>query len=274
MTKIDAKTLVCATLARPNRRTSAPIMHNAAFDHLGLNYCYVAFEPADIGKAMDAVRALELVGVSVSRPYKEKVIQYLDQVDSLAARIGAVNCVHNDSGSLIGYNSDWVGARDALKEVTDLRRGQRIAILGAGGAARAVAFGLVEEGCDVALFNRTTDKGAAVAQEVGAQFGGRLEAVGHWGPDVIVNATSLGHGPREDVPVPEEALQSLEALMDIVVRADVSPLRARAEAHGIKTIGGSRMLVLQGAFTFKVFTGHDAPIEVMQAAVDRTLTLS
>src|SRR5664279_793690 len=113
---IDAKTLICATLAKPNRTTTAPIMHNAGFKELGLNYAYVAFEPDDIGNAMNAVRALKLVGVSVSTPYKKAVMEFLDEIDPTAQKIGAVNAVHNKDGRLIGYNCDWIGAVGALEE--------------------------------------------------------------------------------------------------------------------------------------------------------------
>ena len=118
--QINAETLLCATLANPNRKTTAPIMHNAGFDEVGVNMRYVAFEPKDIGNAMDAIRTLEFVGVSISKPYKEDVMQYLDDIDETARAIGAVNVVQNQGGKLVGYNSDWIGAVGALEEKIDL----------------------------------------------------------------------------------------------------------------------------------------------------------
>ncbi len=132
---VDAGTLICATLGKPNRSSMAPTLHNAGFKALGINFAYVSFEPDDIGAAMNAVRAFKMPGVSITSPYKQDVLEYLDEIDPTAKAIGAVNAVHNKNGKLVGYNCDWIGAVGALEEVTELKN-KRVAVLGAGGAAR------------------------------------------------------------------------------------------------------------------------------------------
>jgi shikimate dehydrogenase len=269
---IDGATRVCATFGNPNKRSTAPIMHNAAFDALGVNYRYLAFEPDDIGQAIDAVRALKFVGVSVSKPFKQTVLAHVDELDRTAAKIGAVNCVHNVNGKLIGYNSDWIGAVDALKEKCPVE-GRRVAVLGSGGAARAIVYGLLENKCSVFIFARNDSKGRELADNIGASFGGFFGDVPGVAPEILVNATSVGMAPdtRADLPVPESAFATARTVMDIVVRPDKSRLLERAERAGCTTIGGVRMLVLQGAFTFQLFTGLKAPTEAMQDAVERAL---
>jgi len=264
--KIDAETRICASLANPNRKTTAPIMHNAGFEAVGANLRYFALEPTDIGSAMAAIRALGFVGVSVSKPFKEKVIQYLDEIDDTARRIGAVNVVHNIDGILKGYNSDWIGAIGALEEQVELE-GQVVAVLGAGGAARAVAFGLVLRGAEVHIFNRTEERGSRLSSEIGVNWGGPLENAEELKANIVVNATPVGRQDAEVAPVGRKAIERADVVMDINVQKGMSKLLADAASSGAKTIAGVRMLVLQGVFAFELFSGKTAPIDVMQAAV-------
>lgn len=261
---IDAKTLICATLANPNRTTKAPIMYNAAFKELGLNYAYVAFEPDDIGQAMHAVRAFKMPGVSVSTPYKQAVMEFLDEIDPTAKKIGAVNAVKNNNGRLIGYNCDWMGAVGALEEVCSLKN-KKVALLGAGGAARAVAFGLIKKGAKVTLFNRTEERGRKLAADLGANFGGDLKEVTKFAPEILVNATSIDSKSKGFVQVEESVFSTVKIVMDIVTHR--TPLLESADKHGCTTVEGIRMLVLQGAFTFELLTGKKAPVDVMFNAV-------
>ncbi len=152
---ITASTRLCASLGHwpANRQTTSPIMQNAAFEELGLDYRWFVFQPADVGAAMAAIRTLNFAGVSVTKPFKEEIIAHLDELDPVAAAIGAVNLVHNAGGHLTGYNCDWIGAAGALAEKCELA-GQRVAVLGSGGAARAVVYGLRQRGCEVRVFSR------------------------------------------------------------------------------------------------------------------------
>ncbi len=264
--KIVATTRLCASLANPNKKTTAPIMHNAGFDAVGANLRYVAFQPDHIGKAIDAIKSLDFAGVSVSKPFKQEVIQYLDDIDEIAERIGAVNVVHNVNGCLKGYNSDWIGAVGALEEVTTLS-GKSVAVLGAGGAARAVAFGLMERGAKVKIYNRSTENGEKLASDLGAEWCGAPADFSPYSSEIIVNATPVGRQDSTLSLIDASSLNGVEVVMDINVQKTKSQLRLDAEKLGATTIGGVRMLVLQGVFAFELFSGMKAPVDVMQAAV-------
>lgn len=264
--KIIATTRLCASLANPNKKTTAPVMHNAGFDAVGANLRYVAFQPDDIGRAIDAVRTLDFVGVSVSKPFKQEVMQFLDEIDDVAARIGAVNVVHNVNGHLKGYNSDWIGAVGALEEVSGLKE-KKVAVLGAGGAARAVAFGLRERGAQVRIYNRSAESGQKLANDLGAEWGGSTTEFSANSCQILVNATPVGRQEPTSSLIDPSKLIGVETVMDINVQQAKSKLRLDAEKQGSKTIGGVRMLVLQGVFAFELFAETKAPIDVMQAAV-------
>lgn len=269
---ISAATRVGGSIGHwsPNRRTTSPIMNNAAFEELGIDLRWFAFEPDDLGQAMAAVRALNFVGVTVTKPFKEQVISYLDSLDLTAAKIGAVNLIHNSGGQLTGYNSDWIGATEALKERCQLD-GKRVAVLGSGGAARAVVFGLVHSNCEVHVFARSEAKGQALADDLGAAYGGQLPDAGSVRPQILVNATSIGNDLTSDVPVPDSVLGTANVVMDIISRPGRSRFLDRAVAAGADAIGGTRMLVLQGAFNVEVLTGAKAPAQTMQDAVERAM---
>lgn len=254
----------------PSRRTTSPIMNNAAFEELGVDLRWFAFEPADLGQAMAAARALNFVGVTVTRPFKEQVTSFVDSLDPTAAEIGAVNLVHNSGGRLTGYNSDWIGAAEALKEKCDLD-GQRVAVLGSGGAARAVVFGLVRSNCDVHVFARSEARGRALAGDLGAAYGGQIPDAASARPQILVNATSIGNDLTSDVPVPDSVFGTASVVMDIIARPGRSQLLDRAAAAGAEAIGGIRMLVLQAAFNVEMLTGMKAPVQVMQQAVEHAM---
>jgi shikimate dehydrogenase len=269
---ITASTRLCGSIGHwpPNRQTTSAIMQNAAFEELGIDMRWFVFQPDDIGAAMAAIRTLNFVGVSVTKPFKEQIIAHLDDLDPTAAAIGAVNLVHNAGGRLTGYNCDWIGAAGALAEKCSLA-GKRVAVLGSGGAARAVVYGLVRSECDVHVFSRSEPKGRAVAADLGAAYGGGLGEVAGVRPDILVNATSIGNDLQSDVPVPDDVFETAMIVMDVVTRPGRSALLERAATAGAQTIGGARMLALQGVFAFELLTGRQAPAETMQRAVDRAL---
>lgn len=270
MTDVNGATVVCATLAKPNKASTAPAMHNSGFQSLGLNFIYVAFEPDDIGRALSGVRALGLGGVSISAPYKQAAMEFVDEVDETARAIGAINTVKNDGGRLVGFNSDWIGAVRALEEKVDLG-GKRVTLLGAGGAARAIGYGLVQRRAVVSVFDRTADRGKALAADLGLTFAGELAEAAAARADIIINATSIGMNSTADIPVPSDVFRSADVVMDIVVRPRRTAFLQRAAEHGLTTIEGVRMLVHQGAWTFELFTGVEAPLEVMFSTVATSL---
>lgn len=272
---ITASTRLCGSLGHwpPGRQTTSAIMQNAAFDELGIDMRWFVFQPADIGSAMTAIRTLNFAGVGVTKPFKEQIIGHLDEMDPTAATIGAVNLVHNADGRLVGYNCDWIGAAGALAEKAALR-GMRVAVLGSGGAARAVVYGLMRSDAEVHVFSRSEPKGQTLAGSLGARYGGQLSDVPAVRPEILVNATSIGNDLRSDVPVPDDVFKSAGIVMDVVVRAGNSALLDRAAAAGAQAIGGVRMLVLQGVFAFELLTGRKAPAVTMQRAVERALAAS
>ena len=250
---------VCGSIsARPSPFGVAT--HNAGYRALGLPYVYVAFAIERTKEAILAMRYLGLRGFGVSMPHKMQVMQYLDRLDETAQEIGAVNTVVNDDGCLTGYNTDWTGAVGALEEQTALE------------GKRAVVYGLVRRGCAVTLYNRTVDKGQALAEALGVPFGGdlgALEAVEAY--DVLVNATSVGfHAPSDSV-IPSSILTEGKVVLDVVFMPPESRLVREARARGCVAISGTRMLVHQAAVQFQLYTGHEAPLEAMEQALLETI---
>lgn len=176
--------ILCGSIMGSPFSLSAKI-HNAAYAALGLDYTFVCFGVEDPVAAVAAIRTL---GMNVSMPYKTEVMPYLDRVDESAQVIGAVNTINNVDGVLTGYNTDYLGAIRALREVTELSH-KRIAVIGAGGAARAVVYGCLQEAAEVTVFNRSIERGAALAEDLGARWGGSVEAFTAETFDIVINAT-------------------------------------------------------------------------------------
>ena len=241
----------------------SPAIHNAAFRACGLNKVYVAFNVQDVPRAMDGLRALGICGVSVTIPHKQAVIPHLDAIDPVAQKIGAVNTLHIDGMHIHGYNTDWIGSNQALETITDLA-GATILMLGAGGAARAVGFGLKEKQARVIIANRTLAKAKALARDLNCQWCSLAE-MGDLNVDVLVNTTSVGMAPNiDETLVPKALLAKIPAVMDIVYIPIETRLLREARQAGCRTIDGRYMLLYQGVAQFELWTGHKAPVEVMQ----------
>jgi shikimate dehydrogenase len=241
------------------------------YRHLGLEYVYVAFGIADSRAAADAIRTLGIRGVGVTMPHKVAIMPFLDRIDPVALEIGAVNTIVNDEGILTGYNVDWLGAVRALEERDVVIAGQRAFVVGAGGAARAVAFGLKRQGASVSIFNRTPDKARGLAESLGVNFGGDLRALtGEY--EILVHATSAGYVSQPEVcVVPRSILEPGKVVMDIVAEPLPSPLQTLAESAGCLTIPGDRMRLHQAAAQFEMYTGRVPPLELMGAALLRAM---
>jgi shikimate dehydrogenase len=256
-------------------------MHEAGYRALGLPFTYVPFEVRDLAGAIAGMRALGIRGFGVSHPFKQDVIPLLDALDPVAARIGAVNTIVNTDGRLVGHNTDWIGATRALEEERPLA-GARVLLLGAGGAARAIAFGLREAQAQTTIANRDMAKARALAKDVHGSGGGEGDVeVVPWearapraaASDVIVNATSLGQRDvaPEESPLPGDAFPPgwSGVVMDIVYKPVHTPLlaAARARASGARVVHGGRMLLHQATAQFHLYTGEKAPLEAMTAAL-------
>jgi shikimate dehydrogenase len=244
-------------------------MHEAGYRALGLAFTYVPFEVDDLTGAIAGMRALGIRGFGVSQPYKQAVMPLLDELEALAARIGAVNTIVNTKGRLVGHNTDWIGAVRALEEARSLRDARTL-LVGAGGAARAIAFGLHERGARVTIANRDAARAAALAAETGALGAAIDEAARAGDYDVVVHATVLGQAdaPAES-PIPEDALRPGQLVMDIVYKPVRTRLVEAARRRGAIAIHGGRMLLHQAAAQFELYTGHPAPLAAMDAEVVR-----
>lgn len=269
---IDQHTQLYGVIGNPVRHSLSPAMHNAAFAAKGINAIYLAFEAIDLEGCVRGVRSLGIKGMSVTIPFKQDVIPLLDDVDGLASSIGAVNTVVNDNGSLKGYNTDALGALRALEEKTTLT-GKRVCIVGAGGAARAIGYILKQRGMELSISNRSQSRGMALAKSLDCRFV-NIKELPDIKPDILINTTPVGMSPDVDeCPVPGEALREDMVVMDVIYNPIKTKLLAMSEARGCLIINGLPMFIYQGAEQFRLWTGLEAPVDVMNDIVMRTLNL-
>jgi len=266
MQVIDSHTSLYAVIGHPVSHSLSPAMHNAAFSHTGHNGVYAAMDVTDIEAAVCGIRALSIKGISVTIPHKVDVMPHLDVIDDLAKRIGAVNTIVNRDGTLHGYNTDGMGAAKALMDQTTIK-GRHVAILGAGGAARAVGFAVAAEGAALTIANRSVDKGEDLAEALGAEFVPMSNA-GAINCDILVNTTSVGMSPHTgSIPIDEDGIDADMVVMDIVYNPLITRLLDTAKSKGCLTIDGVAMFVYQGALQFELWTDTAAPFDVMRSKV-------
>lgn len=282
-TDISASTQLVGLLGWPVRHSASPQMHNAAFAARRMNWRYLAFPvaPDRVEAAVAGLPALGLRGANVTVPHKQAVMPFLDRWTPAAEAIGAVNTiVVQEDGQLLGDNTDAAGFIADLHAHGVDPAGQRVAVIGAGGSARAVVYGLAEAGAArLSLLNRTVAKAEALAQAMRAYFPETAIGTGAFPDDVpdvaqhvdlIVNCTSLGMDPRvEGLPWDEETeFREGQTVYDLVYNPAVTRLLQLATADGAQAIGGLGMLVYQGAIAWEKWTGEPAPVDVMQRAVN------
>jgi len=260
---INGATELYGILGNPVSHSLSPAMHNAAFRQLGLNKVYVPLPTTDLAAALIGLQALGFKGASVTIPHKQAVIPQLTTVDPLAVKIGAVNTLCFTDSGIHGSNSDWLGATAALKQVTGLS-GKRVLLLGAGGSARAIGFGLIEEGASLTLASRTPSRGQALAASLGCPWLPLSEIASYEG-DILINATSVGMGQSaEQTPLAQPHLAHFPLVMDIVYAPLETRLLREAKQAGCQTINGLAMLLYQGVAQFELWTGLAAPVETMR----------
>ena len=279
--RITGKTLLVGVVGWPVGHSLSPAMHNAAFAELGIDWAYLPLpvQPNNVEQALKGLIALNFVGSNVTVPHKQAVMRYMDELGDAAQITGAVNTIHIQDGKFFGYNTDPYGFLNSLTEAGCRPQGMRVAVLGAGGAARAVVYALARAEVDsVIVFNRTAKRAAflvddladifpdsslnfeALTRETLATLGNKV--------DLVVNTTSVGMYPQvdtcpwpEEVPIPHNAL-----FYDLVYNPLETVFLARARAAGATAIDGLGMLVHQGALAFEKWTGQQAPVEVMRQA--------
>jgi len=282
--RITAETKLLGLIGHPVNHSLSPVFQNAALNALKLDYVYLAFDISadNLINAVCTLRTWRLKGINVTVPHKEKIIQWLDRLDDTALLLGAVNVVVLNDEELVGYNTDGIGFTKALDfNQVDLN-GKNIALLGAGGAARAVLSVLIERGIHkVTVYNRSLERSLQFQKWVKNSFTTEAE-IDSWESfingqssflnqvDVLINATRLGLN-REFIEVPWNNVENSEWIIDVVYHREETPLVREARKKGKKAFDGKIMLLYQGAESFRLFTGHEAPIEVMERALNEEL---
>ncbi|CAB3289426.1 Shikimate dehydrogenase (NADP(+)) [Methanocaldococcus lauensis] len=279
---IDARTKVVGLIGHPVEHSFSPIMHNAAFKDKGLNYVYLAFDvlPEKLKYVIDGAKALGIVGFNVTIPHKVEIIKYLDELDESAKLIGAVNTIKIENNKAVGYNTDGIGARLSLEEEIGKVKDKTILILGAGGAARAVAFELAKDN-NIIIANRTVEKAEKLAKEIAEKLNKKFGEEVKFSSlnndfsdvDIIINATPVGMYPNVDVEplIKADQIKPDMVVMDLIYNPLETTLLKEAKKVGAKTINGLGMLIYQGAVAFKIWTGVEPNIEVMKNAIINTL---
>ena len=260
---VNAKTRLYGLIGKPVEHSLSPVIHNALFKRYNINAVYLAFEVDDLDSAVRGIKALKISGLNITMPYKERILEFLDELSEEAGAIGSVNTVVNRAGELIGYNTDAVGVLKALKHFTEVKD-RRILILGAGGAGKAIARALSRL-AKVVVLNRTERK----AKEL-EKFGLKGEKLSResleyylsWA-DILINATSIGMNEDKSL-IPKELLRKNLTVFDIIY----SPLETRllrdARKVGCLTVDGLWMLIYQGAESFRLWTGIDPDVGFMR----------
>lgn len=264
---VSGKTKIAGIFGCPIEHTLSPLMHNAAFKALNLDICYVAFKvlPEALPDAVMAIRSLNMTGVNITVPHKEKVIPLLDKVHEEASFIGAVNTVTNTDGILTGYNTDGRGFLSSLTEEGISIEGKNIFIIGAGGASRAVSYYLSEKASTLSLFDTDRPKAQTLVNDLGlirknVCLVKDIENILQ--PDIVINATPLGLKPDDPLPFNPDLITSKMVICDLVYKK--TGLLKEAELRGAKTINGSGMLLWQGVLAFELWTGVKPPVNIMR----------
>lgn len=253
----------------PARHSLSPVMQEAALAALGMAGSYQTLEvpPAELAIAFQEVRR-SYRGVNVTIPHKIAALDLVDHLAPEAQSIGALNTVVNDEGFLTGYNTDAAGFTWAWRQAGIELAGKRVLVIGAGGAARAVAYAVRQAGGELWIANRNQQRGLELAQSFGGQL---VELARAQEAQVVVNATSVGMADPETSPLPEEYFPSQGAALDLVYRPVETRFLRLARQKGILAVDGLAMLVGQGAAAFELWTGHKAPLAAMSSALERAM---
>ncbi len=279
-------TKIVGILGNPIGQTLSPVMHNSAFRALGLDWIYIParVRPSDLGAALRGIRAMGWAGINLTIPHKERATRLVDRASREARLTGAVNTIVCTPRGLVGHNTDGSGYVTALGEDLGFDpRKKRVVMLGSGGAARGIAVALLSRGASrLTILNRTSRRASTLARRLGRGFRGSHIA---WGglsredvsrafveADLLVNATAVGMGGTAHRGLPLKELPGAAIVSDIVYRPMRTPLLVAASRIGLRTHGGLGMLLHQGAEAFELWTGEQAPIDVMRRALRRALS--
>jgi len=260
--KMDQNTVKCISISEKPGAFGLTF-HNQGYVALRLNQTYTPLKvlPKDLESTIQLVRD-NFKGCSVSMPHKVEVMKYLDELDSSASRVGAVNTIVNNNGHLTGYNTDYYGAKNAILKSGISLGARHVLMIGAGGVARAIGCAVKDLEGNLTITNRTDEKAKALAKKMGANimpYSDLPTASGH----LLINATSVGMTNPDDCPVKEETIESFEAIMDVIV-GNETKLIQEAEKHGKVTIPGKVMTTYQAAKQFELYTGKQLPEDFLE----------
>ncbi len=276
---LSGNTRLLGIIGHPVGHSLSPHMHNAAFFRDGMDYVYIAMDvrPDCLPEAVEGLKALGFAGFNVTMPYKEAILSLLDELDETARLSGAVNTVVVEEGRLRGLNTDGSGFVEACREAEVSFAGRRVLILGAGGAAAAIAAAVLGEGASrLDIANRTVEKAERLRKTLwavarGAEIGVYpLEKVVPVAADaeIVVNATYLGMKEEDPLPLTAESLSAEKVVCDAVYRTgEETALIRRARKMGARTVPGGRMLLYQGVQAQRIWTGREPNVEVMSDAL-------
>lgn len=279
---INGKTKITGVFGYPVEHTLSPIIHNTAFEYLGLNYVYLPFliKPEDIKSALSSIKTLGILGVNLTIPHKETCIPYLDSIDDGAGIIGAVNTIKLEKDKLKGFNTDAEGFILSLKNETSFKKpkGKTVFILGAGGSARAVVYALAREKCGrIIVANRSVDRAEKLVNEINRKFPGcKMEAVPLGEKSVegllmesslLVNTTSVGLKHGDGLLINVNFLHKDLLFYDLIYSPFGTRLLIEARKRKLEAVDGMGMLIYQAILAFEIWTGKKPPVKIIQHAV-------
>lgn len=277
---ITGSTNIAGLIGHPVEHSFSPPMHNAAFNALNMDWTYVAFdvEPSNLKSAIDGARSLNIKGLNVTIPHKIEVMKYLDEIDEVARLIGAVNTI--DFRNMKGYNTDGIGAVKAIEEVTSIKN-KNVVVAGAGGASRAISFYIAKYGAEsITILNRNVDKASDLAKDINLIDDVRADSISQINDyvceaDILIDTTPVGMHPNVDADAIVGADDMHEDLVvfDAVYNPNETSLIKQAIKANAKPVYGIKMLLYQGVESFKIWTGQNPPVDVMEDALRKTLNL-
>ena len=255
-----------ALFGNPVGHSLSPRMHRSAYEEMGIPAQYEAYRVENAGEIVPMMKSSGIDGASITLPFKEAIIGSLDEITKSARTIGAVNTIINREESLIGDNTDWIGLVRDLKDHVQIK-GNTFAVLGAGGMARAAVFGLLQEGGIPVIFNRTQERGAALASVFNSQSL-PLAALDDFQAEALIQTTPVGMSPHTNTsPLKRETLANFHYVMDAIYNPLTTKLLRDAQEMGCLTINGVGLFVHQGAEQIRIWTGREPPLATMRQTV-------
>ncbi len=294
ISKLNEDTDIYGLLGDPVSHSMGPHIHNASFDAVGINAVYVPFKVEAVSSFLEMSKKLDIKGLSVTIPHKETSVNFLDNIDVIAKNIGAVNTIVNRNGKLTGHNTDCPAAINSLSltiinavisgalKMAKIEpsptggslptlKDRKVVILGAGGAARAIAFGIKDKGASITIVNRVHQRAENLAAEAGCQSL-KMHKIHKCEIDVLINTTSVGMHPEiDESPVPSYILKKGMVVFDIVYNPPETKLLKEARERGCIVLNGVKMFVKQAAMQFELFTGQRAPVKLMEDIIRKRI---